>query len=150
MTGRRPAACLLSALAIVLSASGMAGCGGTDETDGRSGETEPTQAQVEPQELSPAGVKTIQRARDEVSAHCRSVDQALDGGTGPTPTDMQRVNAALDELAELAAAEPGAEMVDGTTPRLALGDIAENLEGTNCDPRLVARIDEALADLPAD
>ncbi len=41
-------------------------------------------------------------------------------------------------------------MPGGTTPRLALGDIAENLEGTNCDPRLVAQIDEALATLPAE
>ena len=53
-------------------------------------------------------------------------------------------------LAALAAQAPEAGTPDGTTPRLALGDIAENLEGTNCDSRLVARIDEALGSLPAE
>ena len=31
---------------------------------------------------------------------------------------------------------------------LFLGDLAEDLEGSNCDPRLVARIDQGLAALP--
>jgi hypothetical protein len=32
--------------------------------------------------------------------------------------------------------------------RLFLGDFAEDLQGSNCDPRLVQRIDQALATLP--
>ena len=31
---------------------------------------------------------------------------------------------------------------------LFLGDLAEDLEGSNCDQRLVERIDQALATLP--
>jgi hypothetical protein len=63
--------------------------------------------------------------------------------------DARRVNAALNELIELARAKPEAPAPAGGSVRLALGDIAENLEGTNCDPRLVERIDAVLADLPA-
>ena len=133
----------------------VAGCGDSDDPEADSDAAGSATTQTAPgptqqETLSAAGVKTIQRARDEVSAYCRKVDQGLSGGPGPTPADLDRVNAALDELAQVAAEQPGAEMVDGTTPRLALGDIAENLEGTNCDPRLVAQIDEALATLPAD
>ena len=75
---------------------------------------------------------------------------AVSPGARPrAPKRFEKVNASLDQLAALAAEQarrrPGPT---GTSPRLALGDIAENLEGTNCDSRLVARIDEALAAIP--
>lgn len=149
--GRRPTAVLLNGAIVALLALAALGCGGSDgddETGSAPGETSAGPAQVA--DVSPAGVKTIQRARDEVAAYCRRVAAALGKGTAPTPAAFTRVNEALDKLVNLAAEQPEAATADGTTPRLALGDLAENLEGTNCDERLVARIDQALATLPAD
>ena len=130
----------------------MAACGEDDSaSEATEGVASVTQAESgPPQPLSPAGMRVIQRARDAVSAHCRQVADALGKGAMPPQASFERATAALDELAELAADQPEAEAEDGSTPRLALGDIAENLEGTNCDPRLVARIDQALAGLPAE
>jgi len=148
MTWRTRLLCATLASAIV-----TAGCGDSDSPSAEEGTaTVSAQATVPAsrQELSPAGLRVIETARNEVSAYCRSVAEGLGGGEGPRPSDLDRVTAALDRLAALATEQPGAETVDGTTPRLALGDIAENLEGTNCDPRLVTRIDEALAALPAE
>jgi len=109
-----------------------------------------TVATPDPRPLSAAEARLIAKARDGVSAYCRKVAQGLGGGKRPGPADLEQVTGELDELAALAARAPEASAPDGTTPRLALGDIAENLEGTNCDPRLVAYIDEALASLPAE
>jgi hypothetical protein len=140
--------------AVLLAGLALAACGESDD----GGTTGPTPADTAPAQtltemrrsgpLSPAGVAIIRRAQEEVAIYCRKVARGLTGGDAPTPRDLERVTAALDELAELASRQPEAQTDDGTTPRLALGDIAENLEGTNCDPRLVARIDEALAMLP--
>jgi hypothetical protein len=143
--------------AVLLCGLALAACGGSEQEPETAGqETAGTAAgplapdPAGPRPLSPAGIRVMQRAREEVSAYCGRVARALAEGEGPTAADFERVTAALDRLGTLAAQQPGAEAEHGTTPRLALGDIAENLEGTNCDPRLVARIDEALAELPAE
>lgn len=151
MSGRRTmlSAALLCALAV-------AGCGGSESpapgggeerTDTLTAQTAPDS--IEARTLSRSEVRVIFGARDEVSAYCRRVARALARGREPSKGEFERVIAAVDELAELAARKPEAQTADGSTPRLALGDIAENLEGTNCDQRVVARIDEALAALPA-
>lgn len=84
-----------------------------------------------------------------VQEHCAIVARYLAGRRAPpTAEEFERVVAALDRLAERAELSPQATIADGSTPRLALGDIAEDLEGSNCDSRLVDRIDTALAGLP--
>jgi hypothetical protein len=139
--------------AVLLCALLGAGCGDDDSSPAPATEATPELTPTSPPAATPplsaSGMRVIQRARDTVSAHCRQVADALAEGAPPPPGGFERATAALDELARLAAEQPDAEAEDGTTPRLALGDIAENLEGTNCDARLVARIDEALAVLPA-
>lgn len=144
---RRPGFVLLA----VLGALVVAGCGEEDPGPEAAADTEVvTQTVLTPApDLSPAGMRVIQRARGAVAAHCRQVAAALEEGGTPPQDSFEKATAELDELARLATEQPEAEAEDGTTPRLALGDIAENLEGTNCDQRLVARIDEALATVPA-
>ena len=70
------------------------------------------------------------------------------GGAPPSAREFERVTGALDELAELASRRPNDVDPSGASAELALGDLAENLEGSNCDSRLVERIDEQLAALP--
>jgi hypothetical protein len=146
---RPPAVVLLCVLALTACGDsedpGTAGSGSTNTAAAR---TVPEVSRDAP--LSAGEIAVIRRAQEAVGAYCAKVARGLAEGDAPTQRDFDRVTRPLDELAELASHRPGAEAPDGATPRLALGDIAENLEGTNCDPRLVARIDEALATLPAE
>jgi hypothetical protein len=142
-------------IAAALSAVAIAGCGDSDSAseEGDAGDVAraPTETAPEIAEVlrEPPG-RVVERAQREVAGYCRLVASALGGGKGPTPRDYERVTSAIDELASLAAQRPEATTPLGTTPRLALGDLAENLEGTNCDARLVEQIDEALAIPPAE
>ena len=132
---------------------GLGACGdsdsGSETTVATEGATQlPTVSESRP--MTPAEEAVIARARGRVDAYCARVAASL-GGEAPPPSaaDLGRVTATLDELAALAERAPTAETIDGTSARLALGDIAENLEANNCDSRLVAHIDAALAGLPA-
>ena len=90
----------------------------------------------------------VRDAQQGVTSYCRARARELGGGKPTSAKDLERVTSALERLAALAQAKPEAETGDGATVRLALGDIAENLEGTNCDERLVELIDSRLAELP--
>lgn len=48
----------------------------------------------------------------------------------------------------LAAAKPTAPLGAGQDLRLFVTDVAENLEGSNCDPRMIARLERGLARIP--
>ena len=48
----------------------------------------------------------------------------------------------------LAARKPTAPVGPGQDLRLFVGDVAENLEGSNCDPRLIGRLEEGLGSIP--
>lgn len=143
MTPRLTRATLACATAVVaiLAATGC----GSDDPHGTTGIAQTATA---PQQLTPAELRVVERTQQEVIAYCRHVARVVrTPGRTPDPARFARVNAAIDELATLAAENPEAETADGISARLALGDIAENLEGTNCDNRLVERIDQRLAGL---
>ena len=66
-------------------------------------------------------------------------------GKGDTPS-----YAAVDRLASIATAKPAATYAQsGRKVRELLGDIAEDLEGSNCAENVVKRIDQTRATLPA-
>ena len=136
------------AFAAVLCAIAVAGCGGSDSDRDDEDQKASTEAASEAETVRGPPERVIRRTRDEVAVYCRRVARVLGGEPGPTAADYERVTSAIDRLVALAAQRPQATDAIGTTPRLALGDIAENLEGANCDPRLVERIDAALATLP--
>jgi hypothetical protein len=120
----------------------IAGCG---DDDGPSGTTFEESTGV----LTRAESRVIAVAQGRVDGYCAERALALFGeGKPPSSADLRAVDDALVALGGLAARKPEAESAAGVTPRLALGDIAENLEGTNCDARLVARIDSILTGLP--
>ena len=128
----------------------LGGCGGDSAGPETTTAPAPVPTVSESRPLAPAEIRVIIWAQRRVAAYCRRFSRSLgEGGGPPTEADLERVIAALDRLATLAERAPTAETIDGTTARLALGDIAENLEGTNCAPQLVAHIDAALTGLPA-
>jgi hypothetical protein len=84
----------------------------------------------------------VARSDRTVARYCGHLALALAGQRKPPSAEEQsRVVAATDRLIELARRKP-------TEMRLFLGDLAEDLEGSNCGSRLVERIDQALATLP--
>ena len=90
-------------------------------------------------------------ARSElaVQRYCGKLALSLTGqGKPPSAEEQSRAFVATDRLVELASEKPVAPLDTGVEMGLFLGDLAEDLEGSNCDSRLVERIDQALATLP--
>ena len=87
----------------------------------------------------------------DIQSYCRELTLYLSGRRGP-PTEKEtlRSYAAVDRLASIARAKPAATYAQsGRNVRELLGDIAEDLEGSNCAENVVKRIDQARATLPA-
>lgn len=137
--GRRIAATAVLAAALALSA-----CGSSPDR------TSTARTVTEPPPLAAAEAQTITETRAAVDAYCVHVGERVATGREPTAARFERVVAEIERLERLAARKPLAPAPDGSTPRFALGDIAEDLEGSNCDSRLVRRIDETLAALSGD
>lgn len=83
-----------------------------------------------------------------IQLYCRKRALALtDPDKRPTVGQQARALEAVDALVKLADEKPAASLRPGVDVRLFLGDLAENLEGSNCDPAIVARIDEGISTL---
>lgn len=137
--GRQPV--LIACLLVVLLIAALGACG--DEDEGSEARTFD-----EPAALSKPEARTVRNAQRRVRAYCGAKLRALARGGTLNTQAYTRASAALDRLGELAEAKPEAQLNDGTEVRLALGDIAEDLEGTNCDQGLVEMIEARLAELP--
>ena len=85
-----------------------------------------------------------------IQAHCVRVARSLlSPRAAPSPRQEARAFAAADALVALAERKPAAPVGPGQDLRLLVSDIAENLEGSNCDPRMIARLERGLAGIPA-
>jgi hypothetical protein len=114
------------------------GCGGS------SGEKN------SPQRLSLEERSEVVRSQRAIRSYCRLVGLFLVGRHGPpTQAESERVRDAAAKLIESARAKPQAEYREQETMRQLLGDIAEDLEGTNCSSALVAQLQQGLRSLPA-
>ena len=83
-----------------------------------------------------------------IQAHCLSVGRSLiNPRAAPSARQQERAFAAADELIALAAAKPAAPLGAGQDTRLFLADVIENLEGSNCDPRMVSHLAQGLASI---
>ena len=81
-----------------------------------------------------------------IQVHCLSVGRSLiDPRAAPSAREQKRAFAAADQLIALAAAKPAAPLGAGQDTRLFLSDVIENLQGSNCDPRMVSRLAQGLA-----
>ncbi|MEK6328375.1 MAG: hypothetical protein AABM66_12770 [Actinomycetota bacterium] len=131
--------------AVALSLLAIASCG-----DGEPSQTAGTTA-ADPaaKRLTAAEQALVNRSERVVQRYCGKLALSLTGQRKPPSVAEQgRALAATDRLVELARSKPAASLDSGGDMRLFLGDLAEDLEGSNCDVRLVQRIDQALATLP--
>ncbi len=132
------------AIAAVLLAliGGVLGCGDQES----SAEPPPTAADTK---LTDEERRSLADYDRRIQAHCLSVGRSLiDPGAAPSARQQERAFAAADELIALAAAKPAAPLGAGQDTRLFLSDVIENLQGSNCDPRMVSRLAQGLAEIP--
>jgi hypothetical protein len=127
---------LVPLLAVV--AAMLGGCG-DDESSPRR-----------PEQLSAGEQSAVRKAQTEIRSYCRDLVLYLARRRGPpTQSETGRVYEAVDRLAGIARDKPAAALpLAGRTVRELLGDIAEDLEGSNCADNVVRRIDQVLATLP--
>lgn len=124
-------------LAPLLAVLALAGCGDSRDAP-------PPQ----PQSLSTQERRLLTTYEGRIETHCVQVAQSLvDPAKAPTPAQERRAFAAADQLAALVARKPRAEVDVGQDLRLYLSDVIENLEGSNCDPRMIARLEQRLAEI---
>jgi hypothetical protein len=136
-----------AAIAILLGACG-------DE------ESEPEQPAIEAdanqpeseakQRLTAAERDRAFEAQQTLSIYCARLGAALVGERSPPSAREEReAFEAVELLVRLAHEKPAAQVQVGVETGLFASDVAENLEGLNCDPRLVAELERGLASAPA-
>ena len=136
---------LALATAVGLSLLAVASCGDGDS----SGAAGTTFAGAAAKRLTADQQAVVTRSDRTVERYCGKLALSLTGQSKPPSASEQgRAFAATDRLIELARRKPAAPLETGLEMELFLGDLAEDLEGSNCDSRLVERIDQALATLP--
>ena len=129
---------LLRRLVMVLFAVVLAACG----------EENPPPA---PPRLTDAERRQLQVLEGRIETHCVRVAQSLvDPEAAPTPREEAEAFKAADDLVTLAERKPTAPVDVGQDVRLLLSDVTENLEGSNCDPRMIARLERGLARIPVE
>lgn len=135
------------ALLIVLVAAGVAaGCHEQEpETAAPPADAGP------PPRLTAAERRALRVAEGRIETHCVQIARSIvDRDARPSPAEEARAFAAADDFIALARAKPTAELDVGQDLRLFLGDVIENLEGANCDPRMIARLEKGLSTIPAE
>ncbi|HSE04391.1 MAG TPA: hypothetical protein VLK35_09610 [Methylomirabilota bacterium] len=142
----RPALAAVVVVAAALALVALAACGDGGSPDA-AGMTTTTSAA--PQRLTAAEQALVARSERAVQRYCGKLALSLTGqGKPPSAEEQSRAFVATGRLIELASEKPAAPLDTGLEMGLFLGDLAEDLEGSNCDSRLVEQIDQALAALP--
>jgi hypothetical protein len=102
-----------------------------------------------PQRLSAAEDSTVRRAQVSLQTYCAKLALYLAGRrNAPTGSETQRLENNLDELIALAKRKPEGRSRSEETTRQVLGDMAEDLEGSNCSGSFAQKLDRALEELP--
>jgi hypothetical protein len=96
--------------------------------------------------LTASELTTVQSSRDAIRAYCRRVGLSIARGeVTQLATLLDQALAAADRLGELARAKPAAHVDPQSTTYDVLADTAEDLDGTNCSPAIVQRLERGLA-----
>jgi hypothetical protein len=101
-----------------------------------------TQAAPAQQRLTVFERRLADRSVAAIRRYCRRVARYLAAG-GPRPRQGEAI-AAARRIAGVAAAKPSAAYRGSQTTRDLAGDLAEDLEGTNCSTRLVTELERGL------
>jgi len=128
-------------LAVALAGAALvaAGCGEEPAT-GTSAETADGAAT-----LTAAERRAFDRSVRRIQRHCRLWARLRSSGRPLTSEQAARTSEAVAALLELVRAKPRAPIGRSADVRLRAGDIAESVEGANCDPRLEQQLDEGIA-----
>ena len=120
----------------------LAACGG----DGPSAQPETAaQPAPPPQRLPEARQRDAFADQQEISEYCRRRALSLQSNEAPpSPRDARRAFSAADHLAKLARDRPFDLVQTGVDMRLYVGDLVEDLGNLDCDPALVARLEDGL------
>ena len=140
---------LLAALAAALLPI-AAGCGGdpAQEPAAQEPAAQAPAAQA-PQTLTAKERRLVGSYERAIESHCVRVARSLvDPGAAPSRRQQEDAFAAADELVALAASKPTAPYGPGQDLRLFVSDVVENLDGSNCDPRMIGRLEQGLAGIP--
>jgi hypothetical protein len=130
-------------LAVWLCAA-LGACGG-DEEDAAT-----TTPPGSPAALTRAERDLVGDSESAIVEYCRRRALALtDPAKRPTAAQQADAIEAVDALIALAQRKPQARVKPRVEVRLFVGDLTENLEGANCDPLILGRLQEGLATLPA-
>lgn len=133
-----------AALATGLCALALTGCGSDDEPEVATTTAAPASLRLTADER--ALMRDSERA---IASYCRRAKIGATGtGRAPTVAQQARALEAVDDLVALAAAKPDAAVAEGVDTGLFLGDLTENLQGSNCDHAIVARLEAGLATVP--
>ena len=136
------AAARLLVIGALLAATVLAGCG--EDEDLAS-----TTTTSSPAELTGSERDLLADSEAAIVDYCRRRALGLtDSDERPTAAQQARALDAVDAMMGLAREKPEAEVMPGVEVSLFLGDLTENLQGSNCDPQIVARLDAGLASLP--
>ena len=141
MTAVRPALAL-AAVSFTLVWAG--GCG-DEARDPAAPSVQSSQAA----RLSAAERRRVAELDRRIAVHCVRVTRSLvRPRAAPTGRERERAFTAADGLIALVAANPTAPLGAGQDLRLLLSDTIENLEGSNCDPAMLAHLEQGLASVP--
>jgi hypothetical protein len=134
-----------TAAGLALAAITLAACGDGEEPTSTAEAT----TTARPGPLTTEERNLVEDSEQAIVAYCRRSALALTRPRKrPTVNQQSRALEAVDALLELASEKPDARLSAGADVRLFVGDLTENLEGANCDPGVIARLDQGLAALP--
>jgi hypothetical protein len=137
---RRAALAAVSIVVVAAGALSAPGCGDDEPFD----DAAPPATRLTAEER-----RAVDVYERQIQAHCNRVARSLvEPGAGPSRRQEERAFAAADALVALAAEKPTAPVGPGQDLRLFVSDVTENLEGSNCDPRMIARLEEGLGGIP--
>ena len=139
------AAARLLVIGALLGSTALAGCGDDEDAAGTTTTSAGASA-----ELTSAERDLVSDSEAAIVDYCRRRALGLtDADKRPTAGQQARALEAVDAMVGLAGDKPKAEVRRGVEVSLFLGDLTENLEGSNCDPLIVGRLQQGLASLPA-
>jgi len=117
---------------------------------GDSGEEATTTAATGATHLTAAERERLRADEAAIARYCSARALALtDPGERPTVAQQARALEAVDAIVALAVESPEVKVKPRVDARLHLGDLIENLEGSNCDPLILGRLEQGLGAVPA-
>jgi hypothetical protein len=137
----------LAALATALCVLGLAGCGGDAGPSTVASTTTISPRAVH--RLTASERRLIADSEMAIEVYCRRSTLGLvKPRKRPSADQRARALDSVDALVALAHEKPAGRVRRAVDVRLLLSDLAEDLEGSNCDPAIISRIDQGLAGIP--